>query len=244
MITRHVLMLSTAVVLTAMAAGPASSQTSPAALQATTPRGKFLAPLASRFVVTPTDSERCKKMQQGRRCPPVLLYGGPAPGGVLPTTEPALKAYLPNIRVSFVLQEIENRIVDNGGVNTDSLTWVEWTTTSAAAALENGGPYDYPLPAPGITWDEDELYHTLIYDALVFNACESFASFPVQHDAVIETSGIETGAFHGVDNSTLDHTGFYNFSYTARASGANGKVSDFRFSGKVNVTCSGLNALP
>jgi hypothetical protein len=78
----------------------------------------------------------------------------------------------------------------------------------------------------------------------VFNACDSFASFPVQHDAVIENGGSEIGAFHGVDNTTLDHTGFYNFSYTVRATGAFGKVSDFRFSGKVNVTCSGLNALP
>ena len=107
-----------------------------------------------------------------------------------------------------------------------------------------GGPYGYPLPGPGVTWDEDDLYHTLIYDALVLNACENFPLFPVEHDALIEDSGDEIGAFHGSDNSTLDPTGYYNFSYTARATGVNGKVSDFHFSGKVNVTCSGLNALP
>jgi hypothetical protein len=28
----------------------------------------------------------------------------------------------------------------------------------------------------------DDLSQTVIYDALVFNACDNFASFPVQHD--------------------------------------------------------------
>ena len=88
------------------------------------------------------------------------------------------------------------------------------------------------------------MYHSIIYDALVLDACESFSPFPVTHDATIEESGNEIGAFHGVDNSTLDHTGYYNFSYKARATGENGKVSDFLFSGKVSVTCSGLNSLP
>ena len=151
---------------------------------------------------------------------------------------------LPNVRVSFVLQEISHRIVANGGVNGDPGTFVEWSTTSAAASEEHGGPYGYPLPGPGVTWDGDDLYHTIIYDALVLNACENFPVFPVEHDALIENNGSEIGAFHGSDNSTLDHTGYYNFSYKARATGVNGKVSDFLFSGKVNVTCSGLNSLP
>jgi hypothetical protein len=77
----------------------------------------------------------------------------------------------------------------------------------------------------------------------VFNACGSFAPFPVKHDAVIENAIGQIGAFHGVDNGTLDHTGFYNFKYKVRAT-AGAKVSDFRFAGKVNVTCSALNALP
>jgi hypothetical protein len=237
MITRHALMLSSAVVLTAMAAGTASSQTS----VTTPPQVKFLAPLPGRFVVAPDDSPFCQ--QQGRRCPPRLVYGGAA-GNPLPTIDPAFKAYLPNVRISFVLQEIENKVVANGGVNGYPYTFVEWSTTSAAASVEKGGPYGYPLPPPSGIWDGDDLYHTLLYDALVFNACESFSPFPVAHDAVVEEAGSEIGAFHGVDNATLDHTGFYNFSYKVRATGLGGKVSDFRFSGKVNVTCSGLNALP
>jgi hypothetical protein len=241
MISRHVLMLPAAVALSAIAAGPASSQTSQTALQTRTPTVKFLAPLPARFVVTPADSKFCP---QGHRCPPVLVYGGAAGGGALPTIEPSIKANLPNVRVSFVLQEISNHIVANGGVNGDPYALVEWVTSSSAASLEHGGPYGYVLPPPGVTWDEDDLYHTLIYDALVFNACDSFSPFPVDHEASIENNGSEIGEFHGVDNSTLDHTGYYNFSYTARATGMNGRVSDFHFSGKVNVTCTGLNSLP
>jgi hypothetical protein len=109
--------------------------------------------------------------------------------------------------------------------------------------VEKGGPYWHPLPPPGKKWGGDDLYQTLIYDALVFNACDSFAAFPVKHDAVIENAIGQIGAFHGVDAATLNHTGFYNFKYTVQAtSGA--KVSNFRFAGKVNVTCTALNALP
>jgi hypothetical protein len=241
MITRHLLMLSCAVALTVMATGTASSQTSPGSLPATTTPVKFLSPLPSRYVIPSTTATRCRE-QPGRRCPPILVYGGKA-GNPLPTIDPAFKANLPHVRVSFVLQEISNKAIANGGVN-DTTTFVEWTTTSAAASVENGGPYGYPLPTPGNTWDGDDLYHTLIYDALVFNACGSFAVFPVTHDAVIDNALGQIGAFHGVDNSTLNHTGFYNFSYTVRATALGGKVSDFRFAGKVNVTCSGLNALP
>ena len=241
MITRHVLMLSTAVALTAIA-GTSASQTSPLAPQGITARVNFLTPLPARFVVTPTDSKFCQA-QPGRPCPPILVYGG-AGGGVLPTIEPALKANLPHVRVSFVLQSIANEVVSNGGVSGDPVKFVQWLTSSAAASVEHGGPYFYTLPPPGVVWDGDDLYHTIIYDALVFNACGSFGAYPVTHDASIEESGSEIGAFHGVDNSTLDHTGFYNFTYAARATGTNGGVSDFRFSGKVNVTCSGLNALP
>jgi hypothetical protein len=240
MITRKLLMFSTAVALTAIAAGTASSQTWNLVLQPRAPRAKFLTPLPAPTMVMTTDTAFCLQLQ-GRRCPPVLTNGGGA-GNALPTIEPVFKANLPNVRVSFVLEKIANEIVAGGGVNGDPYALVEWLTTSADASVEHGGPYGYALPPPGETWDD--LYHAVIYDALVFNACESFSGFAVTHDATIENNGNEIGAFHGVDASTLDHTGFYNFSYKAQATAPGGNVSDFRFSGKVNVVCSGLNALP
>jgi hypothetical protein len=66
----------------------------------------------------------------------------------------------------------------------------------------------------------------------------------VDHLATIEGNGMQIGAFHGVDAATLDHTGYYTFSYKALATAPGAKVSNFRFAGKVNVVCSGLNALP
>jgi hypothetical protein len=234
MIARRYLMLPMAAALTAIAVGALSSQTSFAQTQP--PRGAFLTPLPSPAVV-PQTSPFCRALP-GRRCPPILTYGREA-GGAPPTLEPVIKADLPHVRVSFVVQEIFHQVIANGGVNTGPT--VTWETDGSAASIELGGPYDLWLPAPNGT---DNEHAWLIYDALVFDACESFPTFPVVHDATIEQNGASLGAFHGVDNTTLDHTGYYNFNYTVRATGMNGRVSDFHFSGRVNVTCSGLVTLP
>jgi hypothetical protein len=237
MTARRVLVLPIAATLTAIAVGALSSQTSHA--QTAPPRAAFLTPLPPPTVVQST-SPFCRGLQ-GRQCAPVLTYGGAARHD-LPTIEPKIKADLPHVRVSFVLEEISHAVVANSGITTGAM--VEWLTTGSAAAVENGGPWTYSLPPANVTWDEDDLHHTLLYDALVFNACESFPVFPVVHDTAIEQNGGDIGVFHGVDNSTIDHTGYYHFSYTVRATGMNGRVSDFRFSGKVDVLCSGLLALP
>lgn len=233
---KHLCTLTATVVATTFAAGIASSQT-------TSP--SFLTPLPSRFVAPAPTTGFCGQLAlSGRRCPPVLVYSGPSSGGPLPTIDPALKANLPHVRVSMVIQEIANVIVAGGGVSVGALNpLLEWTTTGSAASVERGGPYYWPLPGPGATWNNFGP-HPIIYDALQFNTCDSFGAFPIQHDAVIEDGGVSIGAFHGVDNTTVNHTGFYNFSYTARARDTRGGVSDFRFSGKVNATCSGLAALP
>lgn len=233
---KHLCTLAAAVVATTFAAGIASSQT-------TSP--SFLTRLPARFVAPAPTTGFCGQLAlAGRRCPPVLVYSGRSYGGLLPTIDPALKADLPHVRVSMVLQEIANVIVAGGGVAIAGLNpHVEWTTTGSAASVEQGGPYGYTLPGPGVTWN-DFGPHNILYDALQFNTCDSFGAFPIQHDAVIENSGVSIGAFNGVDNTTVNHTGFYNFRYTVRARDARGGVSDFRFSGKVNATCSGLVALP
>lgn len=84
-----------------------------------------------------------------------------------------------------------------------------------------------------------------IYDALQLNACDSFGAFPIQHDAVINWTGGPIDAFFsGIDSTTVDHTGFYSFTYLIRATDARGGVSIFRFSGKLNATCTALDALP
>jgi hypothetical protein len=233
MTARRVLVLPFAAALTAIAVGALSTQISYA--QITTPRRAFLTPLPLPALVTPT-SPFCRALQ-GLRCAPILTYGREA-GGAPPTIEPVIKADLPHVRVSFVLQEVFHEVIANGGVNTFPL--VRWLTAGSAADLQNDESVAN-LPVPNGTWNADDV---LIYDALVFDACESFTTFPVVHDAAIEFNFANIGMFHGVDNTTLDHTGYYNFNYTVRATGINGRVSDFHFSGTVNVLCSGLLALP
>ena len=150
----------------------------------------------------------------------------------------------------FIVQDISNEVVAGGGVETTGAetAFVSWVTTSTAADVEVGGPFGWSLPGPGETWLDISHFGggggLLIYDALVTDACGDFSSFPVQHTATIERlNGDDLGQFQGTDNSTLDSTGFYNLNYTVRADDGNGGVSDFHFSGKVNVTCSGLNSL-
>jgi hypothetical protein len=173
-----------------------------------------------------------------------LAYGGKADD--LPTIDPAFKADLPHVRVTMVAQRIENEIVANGGVDLGIYSWPWVSSTSGSAADVETDPTGFILPKPGEPpWVDENVYLLRLYDALVFNACDTFSGFPVDHTSTILASdGSELGVFHGVDNSTLDELGFYTFQYTIRVEGAGGRVSDFHFSGKVSVTCSGLNAVP
>lgn len=182
-------------------------------------------------------------------CPPVVSTSPwQGPDEILP-------GYLPHVRVSFYVDEITNVPVKNGGVGSskdepkkDEPNFVEWVTDGSPVDDELGGPYGWALPGPGETYDEFGPHAgpsgLRVYDALVFNACGSFASFDVAHDAVARTlGGEELGSFNGVDNSTIDSTGYYNINYTIRATDENGGVSDFRFSGTAAAICSGLNSL-
>lgn len=215
-------------------------------------RTKFLEPLSPRFILSRNDPllpQFCARSKGDVRCPPIVSNGGVGGGGI-PQLELGLKARLPNVRVSFFIQEISNDVVANGGVETepDDVVFVNWRTIGPEADVENGGPYGWVLPGPGQTYDNfgphGGPFGLMIYDALVFGACESLTSFDVQHEAAITESGVDIGSFVGVDNTTIDATGYYNLHYTVRATDSDGGVSDFHFSGKANVICSGLNALP
>lgn len=210
-------------------------------LKARTSTTKFLKPLALKFILSPDDPLRpqfCARLRDGTRCPPIIS----AEGGI-PNIDPAFQADLPNVRVTFFMQEIENEVIADEGVDTDLGPYVHWITTGTEADVENGFGYISPLPGPGgmENFGGDSL---MIYDALVFNACGSFSSFPVTHQSeLFEDGDITLGLFIAFNDSTIDSTGFYNLKYTVRANNPNG-VSDFHFSGKASVTCSALNALP
>ena len=220
----------------------------------TTPKPKksFLKPLELRLIIPandPSQRDFCTLENSHIQCPPILTSGGITSGGI-PTIEPAFKANLPHVRVSFFIQEISNQVIANGGVETDSADdweFVNWTTTGADADIENSGPYGWSLPAPGQTYDSFGPHGgssgLMIYDALVFNACGSLSSFPVEHEGIVTESGAVIGSFSDTDNSTINSTGYYNLNYTVRATDNDGGVSDVHFSGKADVICSGLNSL-
>ncbi len=216
------------------------------------PKNKFLEPLKLKFILSADDPSHPKLCVNGRdrlQCPPILSNGG-STSGVIPTIEPVITANLPHVRVSFYIQEISNQIIANGGVETDivnGLEYINWLTTGTDSDVENGGPYGWTLPGPGQTFNNFGPHGgpsgLLIYDALVFNACGSLSSFPVELESTVTESGAVIGTFSGVDNSTIHSTGYYNLNYTIRATDGDGAVSDFQFKGKANVICSGLNTL-
>ena len=71
-----------------------------------------------------------------------------------------------------------------------------------------------------------------------------FHGVPVTHSASVFINGINVGYFEGSDDSTIDHLGFYTFEYVAADPGIFPEGPHFRLSGKVSVTCTGLNSLP
>jgi len=173
-------------------------------------------------------------------------FGGPAPQSGLSPTDDVVAPLPANLRVSFVLQQMENEIVSGNGVDTQC--WARWETHSPVATQENegGGPFTLPAPGPGEIW---AIPHANgIYDALVQDGCGNTPVFPVEfHSSVGEMEDIlspyvQIGEFGAVDETTLKPNGFWTFSYTIRATGTNGGVSDFKFKGVVSVTCTNVES--
>lgn len=245
MLKRSMLTLSVASVLSAASSMTADAQ-SDLGLQARTPTKPFLQPLELNLVLRSGDTrlpQFCARSSQVP-CPPIVSSGG-IPGGVW---MPGDFGYnYRNVSVSFYVQEIRNEIVANGGADVVSTGLVSWLTTGSAADVQNSGPYGWSLPGPGQTYPQFGPHGgpsgLLIYDALVFDACGSFASFPVEHEATVDESGAAIGSFAGTDNSTIDSTGYYNLSYTIRAEDSDGGVSVFHIEGKVAAICSGQSSL-
>jgi hypothetical protein len=207
----------------------------------------FLFPLrlpamVERSESTPLVSRLCDYIARSVRCPESAVENGTVVGyspiGDI-TTEPP-----PNLRITFVLQQMENEVISGDGV--DIFRWAFWETSSPIATEEASGPYGLPAPGPDEIWDVT--FHNQIYDAIVEEGCGSTPVFPVQFDSWIEEGmdledSVVIGEFNATDNSTLQPNGFWNFAYTIRATGTNDGVSDFHFKGVVTVTCTNEDEL-
>ncbi len=221
------------------------------------PGVRFLFPLRLPVVGSdpnPLFSRLCKSIARSVRCPHDTVenstvigrFGGSSPQGPAASIS-GLVAELPaSLRVTFVLQQMENEVVSGNGV--DVPCWARWETHSPIATeeREEGGPFSLPAPGPGEIWPVP--YHNGIYDALVQEGCGSTPVFPVEFQSSVgEMEDILSpfvliGQFNAVDNTTLQPNGFWNFSYTIRATGTSGGVSDFKFRGTVSVTCTNIES--
>ena len=168
-------------------------------------------------------------------------FGGPSPSGG-PGGPGDESTPLPaNLLVIFALRKLENVAVSGGGVTANC--FATWETHSSEATDESGGPFSLPVPLPGDVWWVPN-HAAGIYQGVVLNGCGQVPVFPVTFESTVgEQEDIISpfnllATYHKVDNGTIHPNGFWTFAYTIRATGTNGGVSDFKFSGIVSVTCS------
>ncbi len=137
---------------------------------------------------------------------------------------------------------MENKAISGGGIKQSDpfskLVEVFWTFGSTAATIL---PQDYPIalpvPEPGQVWDNLD-HANLLLAGVVQNGCSNSTVIDV---SMTSSVGVVQGATFGeveLKDETVGH-GFYTFRYKIRATGAEGEVSDFIFSGEAPVTCVG-----
>jgi hypothetical protein len=201
------------------------------------PRDGFLFPLrlpVAGSYANPLLLRLCRSIAPSVRCPEATAdidtmvggFGGPTlQGGLSPIDD--FEATLPaNVRVTFVLQQMENEVVAGNGVG--NTCWARWETHSSVATeeREGGGPFSLPAPGPGEIWSVPHAND--IYDAIVQDGCGNTPVIPIEFQSSVgemETlldPYVQIGEFSAVDASTLQPNGFWTFSYTIRATGSNG----------------------
>lgn len=141
---------------------------------------------------------------------------------------------------------MENEVVSGSGV--DVPCWARWELHSPVATdefqVDGSNLWSLPAPGPGEIWPIP--HANGIYDALVEDGCGNTPVFPVQIESSVGemenilSPYVQIGEFAAVDDKTLQPNGFWTFSYTIRATGTNGGVSDFKISGIVSVTCTNI----
>jgi len=198
-------------------------------------------PHTGTFVIDSRDQRQpngCLSLKDGRKCAPIIKNPS---ASYFPLLEPAFTAKMPNnLHVVFSVDEIVHDDIANGGVGSGYGTeaTVGWENTIVGADdVPNPGTQSQPLPGPGET--DNTMYG--VYNGLFLDGCANFQTLDITHIVTVSTD-VEVGNFTGHDNSTIDSTGFYTFSYTINAVDGD-KESNFHFKGKISVLCTASNSL-
>ena len=209
-----------------------------------TAAARFLTPLITTSTLSPQDPRVagfCRDRLKNSQCPLFSTYGGSRGSGPFQLSN--LEINSPNLRVTFLLDEVSNDLVIGQGV--DSPIRATWLTHSSIATLERypfGPLIELMVPQPGETWQ----YGAILYDGLVDDGCINVPPvFPVEFQNQMEEieGRILIGEFQAEDDTPLIPTGFWGFLYTIRATSVDGGVSDFTVRGSVSVVCTGLEDL-
>jgi hypothetical protein len=171
-------------------------------------------------------------------CPWTLSAGG-RPSGAGGQTSTIL-ANLPHLRMDVVLRRMENKIVSGGGVKNpvelENITVASWTLSSNAATsiLAQTYPRRLPAPPPGESWDITHNDH--LFGGIIQNGCSNTTEFDIALQSSVHDFDDHTFGEVSLSDETVG-SGYYSFRYKIRATGLDGGVSDFFFSGEVPVTC-------
>jgi len=220
------------------------------AIQNNTREG-FLKPTRSpRIVVGSEDPlfdricESAKRFLRPLNCAPTLT-DRVMPRNFLPPV--IIAPGYPHLRLDIVLARMENKAVSGGGIAQDPNDlnddlYATWKIQSVAATSSIPGPGDeafgLPVPNPGEVWSVP--HGNGLFQGIISNGCSKSTVFDV--DLVSEVIRVMTlsnttlGAVHLQDETVGN--GFYIFSYTIRATDANGNVSDFIISGDARAYCT------
>jgi hypothetical protein len=170
-------------------------------------------------------------------CPWTLSAGG-RPSGAGGQTTSTILANLPHLRMDVVLRRMENKIVSGGGVKNDffDIVVASWTFSSNAATSIIDQKYPIRLPAPGPDESWDVVHADHLFGGIIQNGCSNTTEFDIALQSSIHDFDDHTFGEVSLSDETVG-SGYYVFRYKIRATGLDGGVSDFFFSGDVPVTC-------
>ena len=165
-------------------------------------------------------------------------------GGVSASTDLGINPPA-HLRISCILQEIENVVVDAPGIGFEGENVVFDIRFSSPVTTSSNSGYIVDVPSPGssMTYAGTEL----VFDGIIADGCGNTDVVPLSVDAEIFAFDGETTGFapyDATDNTTLQPNGFWSFNFVIRAGTIDSEgVSDFLIRGLVSIVCTNVESV-